>query len=451
MPSDVDVAVVGAGVAGLSAACLLRDAGLSVRVFESGHRVGGRMASFRHQGYTIDEGAEQIPTYGYGATWKMLRELGIPLDDVPLIGRSIGMWRNGRAHAGVSDPRGLLSGAGLSARARLDLVRFMAFAYRRRHEFDPDHPDRSPLGARTIAGFANRYHRDLHDYLFQPVAGGFFGWDTRVSTASPFVSLLLAVGTVPSWRTYRDGMDTFARAMAERVDVSTGSAVRQVVAERDSARVFFDRGTVTARSVLLCVPAPEAARLYGNPPPEELEFLSACAFTPMLKVSCLLDRPLAPACHRKLYALLVPEVEDLELAGVIVDHAKHPGRAPAGRGLLSLLAAPSVIPELLDMPDAEVVTRLTARAEHYLPGLARATTANFVHRFRNGLPAATPEALRLHAGFLRRGDGPVDYAGDWVTLRPSSEGAVRAAVVAASRILARRGSAQRPRQRKEAV
>ncbi|WP_202442557.1 FAD-dependent oxidoreductase, partial [Streptomyces sp. SID6137] len=53
MTPELDVAVVGAGIAGLTAAHELRRAGLSVRVYERLPDVGGRMRSLRHQGWTI--------------------------------------------------------------------------------------------------------------------------------------------------------------------------------------------------------------------------------------------------------------------------------------------------------------------------------------------------------------------------------------------------------------
>ncbi len=434
MPVDLDVAVVGAGVAGLAVANSLRRAGHEVRVFESADHVGGRMATVHHDGYHIDTGAEQISDHGYELTWQWLRRLGVPPAEIPLIRHGVGMWRDGRAHPGVAHPLGLVTGAGLSLRGRLDLARFMAYLARHRRDCDPNQPQDTPFGLATVAQLAERYHPDLGEFLFQPVVGGFFGWHPQRSAAAPFASLLAAVGSTTSWRTYRDGMDTLARRLAEPVEVRTGHPVEEIVSARGHARLVVGGATVTARSVVVCVPAPVAARLYRNPPEDEQRYLAACGYTPMMKVSCLLDRPLAPPGNRPLYILLTPAREERLLSGIIVDHLKHPARVPRGRGLLTLLASPFAMPELLEAPDDEVIRRLTERAERYVPGLRAATTANLVHRFRNGLPEATPAALALRAGFARRRTAIVDYAGDWVTLRPSSEGALRAAALAVERV-----------------
>ena len=437
MSPDVDVAVVGAGIAGLTAADELRRAGLDVRVYEAQQHVGGRMASTRHDGFTIDTGAEQVSPSGYRATWELLARLGVTAEQVPRIGRPIAVWRHERAHPGVADPRGLLTGAGLPARARLDLLRFQSWLFRHGAGFDDDHPERTPLGAATVAEFSRRYHPDLHDYLFQPVAGSFFGWDTGRSAASAMVGLLRSVGSAGRWRTYRDGMDTPARLLAEDLDVRTGEPVREVVADGATARLHVGADTVTARSALLCVPAPVAAELHANPRQQEGEFLTACTFTPAMKVSCLLDAPLTAEPGSRPYVLLTPEVEDSELAAVIFDHAKSPHRVPGGRGLLTVMPDARRVPELLDASDAEVVERVTAALPRYLPGFAAVNRENLVHRHRFGLPEVTPAALHQRARFVRRCPGPVDYAGDWVMLRPASEAAVRSGALAASRALSR--------------
>lgn len=433
--TDVDVAVVGAGMSGLTAASELSRAGLSVRVLESCPRVGGRTTSFRYEGYTVDTGAEQISPSGYRATWELLSRLGMGEADVPRIDGSVAMWRGGRARSGVAEARAMLTGAGLSPPARLDLARFQTWAQRRRDRFDTDHPERTPLGGATLAEFTSRYHQDLHDYLFQPVSGTFFGWDPDRSAAAAMISLMLEVGDASRWRTYRDGMDTAARLLAENLDVVTGQQVHQVVATGSSARLSTGSDTVTARAVLLCVPAPVAARLHANPTDDEAEFLSAATFNPALKVSCLLERPLSPHGRGTPYAMLIPAVEDDALSAIIFDHRKNPNRAPRGRGLLTLMPTTSTTRSLLELPHEQIVRRLTGAAEHYLPGLIAATRHNFVHRHRDGLPEVTPQALALRPGFAARDTRTVDYAGDWVAQRPASEGAVRSGVLAASRVL----------------
>ena len=56
LPSSCDVVVVGAGLAGLSAATRLSDAGLDVVVLEASDGVGGRMHTDRVDGFLLDRG-----------------------------------------------------------------------------------------------------------------------------------------------------------------------------------------------------------------------------------------------------------------------------------------------------------------------------------------------------------------------------------------------------------
>ncbi|MGH3822693.1 MAG: protoporphyrinogen/coproporphyrinogen oxidase [Pseudonocardiaceae bacterium] len=443
MTTDLDVAVVGGGIAGLSVAYALRQAGRSVQVFEAADAVGGRMRTLRYNGYLIDTGAEMIATHGYPATWRLIRELGMSAADLPRVADPAAMWRDDRAHPHVGRPLGLLTGAGLSLCGRLDLLRCNAFIGLRSRGFDPDHPERTPLGEMSIAAFAGRYRRELTDYLFQPLVGTFFGWQPDRSVAAAMVSLLLATRNTANWRTYREGMDTLARRLADRVDVTTSAAVQEVVCAPDLARIVVGGANLTARSVVLCVPAPVALELYRNVPQDERGFLEASTYTSMLRLSCVLDRPLKPRGGRSSHVVLIPGVENSLLGAITIDHNKAPGRAPTGRGLVSLLTCPRATRELIDATDTEVVDRLAEQGERYLPGLNRATRAHFVHRFRHGLPEATPAALRQRSGFLRRPLRPVDYAGDWLLVRPSSEGAVRSADLAAWRILAHNDHAAR--------
>lgn len=426
MSPDVDVAVVGAGIAGLTAAHELRGAGLDVRVFEAAEQVGGRMATVRTGGCSIDTGAEQISPRGYPATWDLLRRLDFRAADVPPIGRPIAMWRDGKAHPGFCSARGMLTGAGLSARARLDLLRM-------RSPVDPERPETAELGAATVAELGRQHHPDVHDYLLEPAAS-FCLWDPRRSSAAVLLGMHQAVGDASAWRTYRDGMDAPCRRMAAGLDVATGRRVTEVVADGAGARLRVGDDVVTARQVLLCAPAPIADEVYANPPAAEADFLTACTFSSAIKVPFLLDAPVE--LPGRPYLLITPRAEEELLAAILFDHLKNPGRAPAGRGLVTAVVNVESTPALLEAPDHEVVSRVTEAVRRYVPisGEAR------VHRHRYALPECTPAALAALPRFRNRAAGPVDYAGDWVNLRPHSEGAVRTAALAVSRTLSRLGS-----------
>jgi oxygen-dependent protoporphyrinogen oxidase len=437
----LDVAVVGAGPAGLATAYALAEAGCTVRVLEAADAVGGRTRTVREHGCLIDTGAEMFPgRAGYPATWRLITALGLDRDPaaVPNVRGALAVWRDGRPRPHAGRPLGLLTGAGLGPRARVDLLRLQARLVRmaQRGDLDPTRPEASSLGADTVADLVRPYHRDVSDHLIGPLVSGFFGWDPERSAAAPLAAHLATCGSSATWHTYRDGMDTLARALADRLDVTTGHPVTRVTQQGDAVRLESPRGDVAARAAVLAVPAPVAARLYADERPAVRAFLDACGYTSMLRVSLVLDSPLAPGGSRAGFATLIPAADDRLLGVVTADHHKHPGRAPAGGGLVSLVASPLGCADLFGQPDGTVAERLVTRGERFVPGLAAHVVHARVHRFEHGLPEATPRALGLRGAFARRPVSAVEYAGDWVTLRPCGEGAVASAALAAERVLA---------------
>ncbi len=59
-----------------------------------------------------------------------------------------------------------------------------------------------------------------------------------------------------TWRAYPGGMDLLARRLAEDLDVVTGQPVEEVAADGAGARLTVGGRTLTARDVVLAVPAP---------------------------------------------------------------------------------------------------------------------------------------------------------------------------------------------------
>ncbi|MGW6706414.1 protoporphyrinogen/coproporphyrinogen oxidase [Streptomyces sp. NPDC054956] len=440
--TDIDVAVVGGGIAGLTAAHRLRAAGRNPVVLEAADAVGGRMKARRVGDWIVEEGTETLAVHGYDATWRLIEETGLDRDGGVLKVKSLaGVWRGGRAHAGTGHWVGALTGGGLSLGGRSGLAGLAGSLVRQAKQFDTRDPGGSPLGTKTVQQLAEGRHREVYDYVLQPAVATGWGWDATRSTAAPLVSTMVSTWGLLGWRTYEGGMDALARRVAEKLDVRTGHPVEEVKETAAGVRLVLADGSVlNAREAVLAVPAPLARRIHPGAPAAELPYLEASTYTPMIRVTCLVDRPLTPPQRRgspSVYALLVPEVEDGRISGLTFEHAKAANRAPKGSGLVSILTSPAATRELIGLPDEEVLAALLGRAEKYAPGLGAHLRQAFVHRFPHAAPEATPEAVRLQREFLARPVRAVEYAGDWLYQRPSSEAAVLAGELAAERLLSR--------------
>lgn len=77
-PERADIIVVGAGVSGLTAAKLLRDAGLRVIVLEARDRIGGRTHTERADGWVTDMGASWIHGIDDGPAFAAVQAFGMP-------------------------------------------------------------------------------------------------------------------------------------------------------------------------------------------------------------------------------------------------------------------------------------------------------------------------------------------------------------------------------------
>jgi C-3',4' desaturase CrtD len=76
------IAVIGAGIGGLTAAALLAKQGFRVTVYEQADLPGGCASTFRRRGFTFDVGATQVGGFGPGGIHtQIFAELGVPLPE----------------------------------------------------------------------------------------------------------------------------------------------------------------------------------------------------------------------------------------------------------------------------------------------------------------------------------------------------------------------------------
>lgn len=168
--SNDAVIIVGAGLAGLSCAVALNDAGIAVTVIEASDGVGGRVRSDRVDGFTLDRGFQVALT----AYPEMHRQLDMAALDLQAFDPGALVWRKGKG-SGVSDPFRMplstLSTALAPIGTPIDKLRIAKL----RSDLRKVHParllagdDKSTAEALREAGFSNT----IIERFFRPLVGG---------------------------------------------------------------------------------------------------------------------------------------------------------------------------------------------------------------------------------------------------------------------------------------
>lgn len=328
LPTEADVVIVGAGLAGLAAARVTTAAGLHTLVLEAGDDVGGRVRTDVIDGYRVDRGFQLLLT----AYPEVLGQLDLDALALRRFEPGAQVWLDG-CFARVADPYrrplaalatlrapvGTLADKARVARLRRDVTRSSVARLLRR-------TDASTADALIGRGFSP----EVVERFFRPLFAG-IQLDPRLATTNRmfeviFRSLALGDAAVPD-----GGMAAIPRQLAARLPAGvlhTGAAVERI----DGTTAQLASGTtVRSRVIVVATDGPAASRLLGLAPvgskPASCVWFSA-EEAPNAERSLLLDGTGAgPALNVAVLSNVAPGYAP---AGRALIAAAVPGRADAG-------------------------------------------------------------------------------------------------------------------------
>jgi oxygen-dependent protoporphyrinogen oxidase len=398
----VRIAVVGAGVAGLTAARDLTDAGHEVVVLEGANEVGGKLRRRTVGGVVVDVGAEAMlnrrpegvdlaralgleivhPTEAGSRVWThgALRPLPRSLMGAPLDLDQL-------ADSGVLTPEGL-------ARARQERVQ--------------------PVEGDVTVGdlVADRFGDEVTDRLVEPLLGGVYAGRAREISARAATPQLVALAErgsilaqadslpgsdVPVFAGLAGGMAGLVDALVEGLDIRTGSPVqelRRLPSGGFEARFARTSTTVGARTsttvggVVLATPAAPTAKLLAELAPWAARELAAIEYASVAVVTLAFRAADVPAlAETDASGFLVPPVDGRRIKASTFSFAKWDWVREAGDGLLLIRTSVGRHREAdtLQVTDDELVA-VSLRELAEATGAEAAPVDAHVQRWGGGLP-----------------------------------------------------------------
>jgi phytoene dehydrogenase-like protein len=386
---DVEVAVVGAGLAGLAAATVAAGEGVSVALLDV-RSAGGRARTEERHGYMLNQGPHAV--YRSGAGSEVLGRLGITLQGAPPHSAVAG-YREATGELAVlpTSAASLLRTPLVSVGDKIRLGRLLTTLPRL---------ETTPLASQSAAGWIDSLGLKSQGVavLSTLTRVATYAGDLRLISADAALRQLQLVleGNVlyldGGWQTLVDGL----------IAVSSTRGVRLLASERALAVAAGERGrwevetparTVRAASLVIATGGPDAARtLLPSKPTWELGSPAAAACldlglcsVPSTRVAFGLDEPLYLSTHGPS-ARLAPD------GGALV-HVMRYGARTAGEDRAQLWA----LAESCGVTEGDVVVQ------------------RFLHEMRVCHALPRPGAGLAGRPGIRATDLPGVYlAGDWV-------------------------------------
>jgi oxygen-dependent protoporphyrinogen oxidase len=430
--AKTSIVVVGAGIAGLTAAYQLKKAGHDVLVLDQNDYVGGRMANVDWEGFRVDIGAKFVTTADKSLV-DMVSEVGLADQLVKSDeGLTITIYRDGKLHSAnfLSIPS-YLGWSGVSFKARLAMLKLLPYFMKQGRLENAYHLERAagPDVAETFEQFFNdRISAEMFEYWAIPMFETMCAYKGGDVSRKAFLALMMSYLNADSV-TFRDGIGMLPKALAGRVEVELTARVGKVSLLPDGSGVKVSykiqgrEKTIEAQRVVVAVPGNHVLPLLETPRAAWQAFFSQVAYSTGALHYHIAETDFQPSVKGSF----VPRSTKLPINSISFEEHKD------GRWLM--LTDPSVYtfdmrqaPELLAAQAQEVMATI-------FPALKGTFRAQRIFKWQDKLPTFRPGYLDAMQHFWEDPqEGPVFFCGDYFA-GPSTGGALYTGMECAERVL----------------
>jgi len=425
--------VIGAGIAGLTAAYQLEKAGCDVLVLEANAYAGGRMFTIDWQGFRVDGGAKFVTTSDRSLL-NMVREVGLEDQLVkPKEGLTITIYRDGKMHSAnfLSIPS-YFAWSGVSVKARLAMLKLIPHFLRLGRIENPYHLERASGADDDVTYeqfFKSQINEEMFEYWAIPMFETMCAYTGEHVSRKAFLALMASYLNADSV-TFKDGIGALPEKLASLLNVELNARVTTIEPYKDKsgAKVTYTTGrgtrTTSADSVIVAVPGNQVLPLFDDPRPAWMRFFPKVEYSTGALQYHICKTEYQPP--RK--GTFIPRALKLPINSVAFEQYKD------GRWLM--LTDPSVYVFKLEEKQDILVERAIEVMTRIFPELKGTFVDHHIFRWRNKVPAFRPGYLQALSDFWTEPqEGPIYFCGDYFA-GPSTGGALYSGKECAERVLA---------------
>lgn len=401
MPIDSPVIIIGAGIAGLTCAVYLKQAGIDALVLDAADGVGGRIRTDMVDGFRLDRGFQILLT-AYPEAQRILNYSALDLQS----------FRSGALIHQQAEPKWMsllnpfqeplsvfqtLASPVGTLRDKLLVVELL----RRTQELPVAELFRqtptTTLSFLHNIGFSDQ----IIELFFRPFFGGVFLEDA-LTTSSNFFEFCFRMFFVGGAAIPANGIEAIPNQLASKL--SPGQIRLQTPVKRvEGHTVLLDSGeTLTGSAVVLAVDATQTSRLMGRPlPPEQAFNHTTCTYF-AVRSDQFINRP----SQKKLLLLNTHRSSAVHNVAILSDVA--PSYAPAGQTLISVSTQGLVM-----FNETELTRKIKEELSHWFSDDVQQWRHLRTYHIPQALPAYNPELagndtlrqpLQLSDGLYQCGD-----------------------------------------------
>ena len=437
--TKLTVVVVGSGIAGMTAAFRLHQAGFSVRVLEAEDIVGGRMSCHRIKGFTFNRAATSLAGK-YDFLKDLIEEVGLGAK-LEYRDFKIATYRDGRLYPLRTNHMmrdSFFSGL-LSWRSKFLMTRVLDDVKRNfKYLSFTDLSVSAPIDTETVEAYAKRrLNQELLDYVIDPCMAAVLATTPAKPSVVDFLFSLAHYNGTGAY-SFDGGIDFLTEELARRVPVETGARVQLVQENSDGAEVTWQKDGVqqVARcsACVIAVSANQVPALYPQLKASQREILNGYEYSKIIACHFGVDVEL-----NEIDAEYV-QIPQREIPGMIITMFPHKmsrgSVAPPGKGIVACYSIDEWSNAHIGKSDEQIVDAMLPMVERIVPDIRKHIEVSLVTRWAPALFNSKVGSYQAMAEFKKQEDpaARVQLAGDYFSFSSTNASAI-SGDVAARRII----------------